>query len=205
MIDELRVYRMHPGQVEAYLELSQRIAIPFRRDDYGRLLGFWTTASGPLCSVVNLWRHESLASREALRARMAQAPQWQDYMAQTHPLNQHQTVRILAPAMALDMPTTRGNVYELRFLQVRTGHASALAARLREAAPAGAGAATIAVWTNLFGDIYEVVCLCAHASIQQSLAGAYAAAWADFLQAEGRLVEGIESSLLLPIPASPMQ
>lgn len=205
MIDELRVYRMHPGKVEAYLELSQRIAIPFRRDDYGKLLGFWTAASGTLSSVVNLWRHESMESREMLRARMAQAPQWQDYMSQTHPLNQHQTVRILAPVLPLNAPATAGNVYELRFLQARTGHANALATRLRDASPAGPGASTIAVWTNLFGDIYEVACLSAHASIEQSLAGAYAAAWADFLRVQGSIVEGIESSLLLPIPASPMQ
>lgn len=205
MIDELRVYRMHPGRVEAYLELSQKIAIPFRKNDYGQLLGFWTTASGTLSSVVNLWRHESMESREALRTRMAQAPEWQDYMSRTHPLNQHQTVRILAPVLMPTAPSTAGNVYELRLLRARTGHASAIAARLRDTAPAGPGASTLAVWTNLFGDIYEVVCLSAHASIELSLLGAYAAAWDDFLQAQASVIEGIESSLLLPIPASPMQ
>lgn len=205
MIDELRVYRMHPGKVEAYLSLSQNEAIPFRKDDYGKLLGFWNIAAGTLSSVVNLWRHESLESREALRARMAQAPQWKAYMAKTHPLNQHQSVRMLAPVLPLAAPDSRGNIYELRFLRAKTGHASRLAAALEKAAPSGPGAATVAVWTNLFGEIYEVVCLSAHAALQQSLAGPFARGWEDFLCVHGAIIENVSSHLMLPIPASPLQ
>ena len=36
MIDELRVYRMHPGKVEEYLALSQNVAIPFTRTIMGK-------------------------------------------------------------------------------------------------------------------------------------------------------------------------
>lgn len=205
MIDELRVYRMHPGKVEEYLALSQNVAIPFRKNDYGKLLGFWTVASGTLSSVVNLWRHESLESREALRARMAQAPQWKDYMSRTHPLNQHQSVRILAPVLPLAPPDAPGNVYELRLLRAKTGHASGLAAELTRTAPMGPGASTIAIWTNLFGEIYEVVCLSAHASIQQSLDGPFACGWEDFMRTHGSIIEDIASHWLLPIPASPLQ
>lgn len=205
MIDELRFYRMHPGKLEEYLELSQRIAIPFRGHDYGRLLGFWTVGAGTLSSIANLWRHESLATREALRARMSEAEVWQDYMARTHPLNQHQTVRILAPVLPLEMPTTRGNTYELRFLNAHTGKAAAVAKALRDAPPRGPGGdGTIAVWTNLFGDIYEVVCLSAHADYGQSLRGRWAEAWRDFLRGHGAMIEGVTSQVLLPIPASPL-
>lgn len=205
MIDELRVYRIQPGQVEAYLDLSQRIAIPFRKDDYGKLLGFWTVESGTLSSVMNLWRHESLATRESLRAKMAQAEVWKDYMARTHPLNQHQTVRILSPLLPLSIPATTGNTYEIRFLRVHTGKASAVADALRKAAPSGPGAATIGIWTNLFGEIYEVVCLSAHADLQQSLKGEWGAAWKSYLRAHGAMLAGIESQMLLPIPASPLR
>lgn len=205
MIDELRMYRMQPGQLDAYLDLSQRIAIPFRRNDYGTLLGFWTVASGTLGSVVNLWRHESLASRERLRTKMAGAAVWKDYMAQTHPLNRHQSVRILAPVLPLDTPDGASHLYELRFMQAKTGHAAQLAARLSDAAPAGPGASTLGVWSNLFGDIYEIVCLSAHASISESLVGSYAGIWDDFVRTHGSIIENIESHLLRPIPASPMQ
>lgn len=205
MIDELRFYRMHPGQVDAYLELSQRIAIPFRGNDYGELLGFWTVESGTISSVMNLWRHESLDSRERLRAQMSQARVWQDYMARTHPLNQHQTVRILSSVLPLSRPETTGNTYEVRFLSAHTGKAGTVAARLRDAAPAGPGASTIGVWTNLFGDIYEVVCLSAHADYQQSLKGAWGAAWRSLLRDCGSMLEGVESQVLLPIPASPLK
>lgn len=205
MIDELRFYRMQPGQVETYLDLSQRIAIPFRRDDYGKLLGFWTVESGTVSSVMNLWRHESLATRESLRAKMAQAEVWKDYMARTHPLNQHQTVRILSPVLPLSMPTTSGNTYEVRFLQAHTGKANAVADALREAAPSGPDAQTIGIWTNLFGEIYEVVCLSAHADLQRSLKGEWGTAWKIYLRAHGAKLAGIESQVLLPIPASPLR
>jgi len=205
MIDELRFYRMHPGKLEDYLELSQRIAIPFRGNDYGRLLGFWTVEAGTLGSIANLWRHESLATRETLRARMSQSEIWQDYMARTHPLNQHQTVRILSPVLPLEMPKASGNTYELRFLRAHTGKAAAVAKALRDAPPRGSdGDGTIAVWTNLFGDIYEVVCLSAHADYPRSLRGAWAAAWRSFLRSHGAMIDGFTSELLLPIPASPL-
>lgn len=205
MIDELRVYRMQPGQVEAYLDLSQRIAIPFRKDDYGKLLGFWTVESGTVSSIMNLWRHESLATRETLRTKMAQAQVWKDYMAQTHPLNQHQTVRILSPVLPLTMPTTSGNTFEIRFLQAHTGRANAVAAALKNAAPHGPGAQTIGIWTNLFGEIYEVVCLSVHADLQQSLKGEWASGWQRYLHEHGAMLDGIESQVLLPIPASPLR
>jgi len=205
MIDELRVYRMHPGKVEAYLDLSQRIAIPFRKDDYGKLLGFWTVESGTVSSIMNLWRHETLATRESLRTKMAQAEVWKDYMAQTHPLNQHQTVRILSPLLPLTMPTMAGNTYEIKFLHAHTGKANAVAKALLDATPRGPGAATIGIWTNLFGEIYEVVCLSAHTDLQQSLKGEWAAGWRSYLRTHGAMLDGIESQVLLPIPASPLR
>lgn len=205
MIDELRMYRMHPGRLDAYLELSQGIAIPFRQNDYGALLGFWTIASGSLSSVVNLWRHESLESREMLRDKLAKVAVWKDYVARTHPLNQHQSVRILAPVLPCSTPDSSGNIYELRFLRARTGGASELAGRLRTASPTGPRSRTIGIWTNLFGEIYEVVCLSVHGEIGQSLDGPFSQAWESFLSAHGSLIESVESHLLRPIPASPMQ
>lgn len=204
MVDELRVYRMHPGKVEAYLDLSQRIAIPFRKNDYGKLLGFWTVESGTVSSVMNLWQHETLATREALREKMSDADVWKDYMAKTHPLNQHQTVRMLSPVLPISMPAASGNTYEIRFLQAHTGKANAVAQALRDAVPGGPGAQTIGVWTNLFGEIYEVVCLSAHADLQQSLRGAWASDWKSFLRTHGSMLDGVESQVLLPIPASPL-
>lgn len=205
MIDELRVYKMYPGKLEAYLELSQSIAIPFRGNDYGQLLGFWSVESGTVSSVVNLWRHESFATREALRTKLGQAEVWQRYTQQTHPLNQHQTVRLLSPVLPLAMPTTSDNTYELRFITARTGKADTVARLLRDAAPRAETATTIGVWTNLFGEIYEVVCLSVHSDIQQSLRGPWSAQWRAFLRAHGAMIDNIEASVLLPIPASPLQ
>lgn len=205
MIDELRVYRMHPGMLDTYLDLSQRIAIPFRKDDYGKLLGFWTVESGTVSSVMNLWRHESIASRESLRARMGEAPVWKEYMSKTHPLNQHQTVRILAPVLPLTLPTSVGNTYEIRFLHAHTGKAAAVANALRDAPPSGPGAQTIGIWSNLFGEIYEIVCLSVHQDLQRSLKNEWAAAWRAFLNAHGAMLEAVDSQVLVPIPASPLR
>ncbi|RPI44259.1 MAG: NIPSNAP family protein [Betaproteobacteria bacterium] len=205
MIDELRVYKLFPGKAEEYLNLSQSIAIPFRKDDYGKLLGFWSVASGTLSSVMNLWQHEDLATRERLRDKLQAAEAWRGYTERTHPLNQHQTVRLLSAVLPLSVPATSGNTYEIRFIAAHTGKAGAVARLLRDAAPAGPNAATIAIWTNLFGPINEVVCLCAHGDFQQSLKGKWSDEWAAFLRAHGSMIDQIESQVLLPIASSPLK
>jgi len=205
MIDELRVYKLFPGMAEEYLNLSQSVAIPFRGDGYGKLLGFWSVESGAVSSVMNLWRHEDLATRERLRAELQNAEVWRGYTARTHPLNQHQTVRMLSAVLPLAMPTSTGNAYEIRFIAARTGKADTVAKLLRNAAPAGPDAATIGIWTNLFGPIHEVVCLSAHADLQHSLKGQWSSEWRDFLRAHGPLIDEIESHILVPIAASPLK
>jgi len=206
VLDELRVYKLVPGKAEEYLDLAQSIAIPWRKDDYGKLLGFWSVESGTVSSIMNLWQHQDLATRQGLRDKLQTADVWQqEYTARTHPMNQHQMVRLMSAVMPLAMPATTGNTYEIRFIAARTGKANTLAKLLRDAAPAGPDASTIGVWTNLVGPINEVVCLSAHRDFQQSIKGAWSARWKEVLQAHGALVDEVESRVLLPIACSPLQ
>ena len=47
-----------------------------RGDNYGRLLGYWTTEVGPLNQVVHLWEYASLNDRERLRGELAKNARW---------------------------------------------------------------------------------------------------------------------------------
>jgi hypothetical protein len=207
MIDELRVYKLFPGKAEEYLDLAQGIAVPWRKDDYGKLLGFWSVESGTVSSVMNLWQHQDLAARQGLRDRLQAAEFWQkEYVARSHPLNQHQFVRLMSAVMPLSPPTTLGNTYEIRFLAAHTGKAHALARLLKEAAPAGPAAATIGIWTNLVGPINEVVCLSAHGDFQKSIKGStWSSGWRAFLRVHGSMIDEVESRVLLPATCSPLQ
>jgi hypothetical protein len=50
--------------------------VPFRGDRYGKLLGFWSCEIGAVNCVFNLWEHESVATREALRIELQKQDVW---------------------------------------------------------------------------------------------------------------------------------
>lgn len=207
MIDELRVYRLLPGSLPDYLKFSGEIAVPFRGDRFGALVGFWFVEIGAANTAVSLWRHQDMNTRQALREEMAKNEVWRtEYQPRIQPLMQHQQIRLMNPIVAPAAGPETGRVFEIRFIRTKAGKAPELAARLQDDMPRAFQDETAALWTSFAGEINEVVHLAAYRDTGERLQRSLnSPAWRDFLGKHGRLVENIESSLMLPAGHSPMK
>lgn len=207
MIDELRIYRLVPGGLADYLRFSGEVAIPFRGTKFGELLGFWYAEIGAVNTVFNLWRHQDLNTRQALRAELAKSEVWRtQYQPKIQPLMQHQVIRLMTPVIPLATRPEGGNTYEVRFIRTKTGKAQELASRLQSDLPAEFQKETIGIWTTLAGEVNEVVHISAYRDVRARLKRSLEHPdWRHFLKEHGPLVEEIDSSLMLPAGHSPLQ
>lgn len=200
MIDELRIYTLRPGAMPRYLELAEKVAVPIRGDRHGVLLGFWAGEVGAANSVFNLWRHADLEARRKVRAELEALPAWREqYLAEVRPLMLRQVVRFMDPVLPLAAPAAPCGLYEIRLIRTVAGGAGELS-RAMAAAPE---ADTLGIWTTSAGPINEVVQLIALPDARAR----FAQSW----HAEGpmaryaRLVEEVETSLMLAAPHSPLR
>lgn len=97
MIVEQRTYTTHPGKWRDYLALYQAEGLPVQLRILGRMVGYYTTESGPLNQIVHMWAYSDLNERAERRARLAADPQWQAYVAKMLPLLQSQEAKFLTP------------------------------------------------------------------------------------------------------------
>ena len=207
MIDELRVYRLKPGSLPDYMKFSGEIAVPFRGDRFGALLGFWFAEIGAANTAFSLWRHQDMNTRQALREEMAKSEVWRtQYQPRIQPLMQRQEIRLLNPIVSPTLGTETGRVFEIRFIRTKAGKSQELAARLQSDLPRTFQDETAALWTNFAGEVNEVVHLAAYrdsgARLKRSLNDPD---WRDFLDKHGALVENIDSSLMLAAGHSPLK
>lgn len=207
MIDELRIYRLVPGALADYLRLSGEVAIPFRGDRFGELLGFWFAEIGAVNSVFNLWRHQDLNTRQALRAELAKSEIWRtQYQPKIQPLMQNQVIRLMTPVVPLAARTEGRHAYEIRIIRTKAGKAPELASRLLSDLPEAFQAQTVGIWTTFAGQVNEVVHLSAYGDVQARLGRTLEHPdWRRFLKEHGPLVEEIESSLMIPANHSPLK
>ena len=204
MLHELRFYEIAAGKLDDYINHAGKVAVPFRGDDYGKLLGFWACEIGAVNCVFNLWEHESVATREVLRAKLQIQDVWRnDYLPHSQPLMRRQFSRLLTPLADVNVPTTTGNLYHLRIFRTRAGKTAAFARLLQDELPAPLWDASVAVWTGNSGEINEVVHLSAHAATQSPAQIMQSAAWRTFLKQHGAMVEDMQTSLMTPAEFSP--
>lgn len=204
MLHELRFYEIAAGHLDDYINHAGKVAVPFRGDDYGRLLGFWACEIGAMNGVFNLWEHESVTTREVLRAKLQQQDVWRnDYLPHSQPLMRRQFSRLLTPLADVNPPAAPGNLYHLRIFRTRAGKTAAFARLLQDELPAPLWGASVAVWTGNSGDVNEVVHLSAHAASQSPAQIMQSVAWRGFLKQHGAMVEDIQSSLMTPAEFSP--
>src|SRR3954470_655255 len=122
MLHELRFYEIAAGKLAEYVQHAGQVAVPFRGDRYGKLLGFWSCEIGAVSSVFNLWEHESVATREALRAELQKQDVWRNqYLPHSQPLMRRQFSRLLTPLGALAPPQVPGNLYHIHIFRTRAG------------------------------------------------------------------------------------
>ena len=98
MIVEERIYTAQPGAAKTWLDYYEEHGLPIQLRHLGKLIGFFQTEIGAsLNQIVHLWAYESLAHREAARAKMALDPDWPKYLSGAPKVLTHQEVRILNP------------------------------------------------------------------------------------------------------------
>lgn len=97
MIVEERQYNIVPGRLGAYLDIYAKGPLELQKRILGNLIGYFTTETGELSTLVHLWGYASLDERARRRALLAQEPEWQAYLTACTPLIQRMTSRFLVP------------------------------------------------------------------------------------------------------------
>lgn len=124
MIYEMRIYTIRPADMARYMDIVTNVGMPIRGDDYGILVGAWTSDVGPLNRYYHLWSYPSAGERERIRAGLATLPGWLDrYVASTRGmvLAQHNELWYADPDVGVRPVESKGNVYELRSYRTLPG------------------------------------------------------------------------------------
>ncbi|MCC7372154.1 MAG: NIPSNAP family protein [Chloroflexi bacterium] len=117
MIHELRIYTIRPGIMAEYLKIVEEIGMAIRKNDYGTLVGAWSTEFGALNEYYHLWSYRDPNERARLRAGLQKAPGWHDkYLAATRGMVVAQRNTILTPDEEVGVRSVEstGNTYEFR-------------------------------------------------------------------------------------------
>jgi hypothetical protein len=115
MIYELRTYTVKPGTIGDVVKAASTVSRDIRKDDFGKLEGYWLTEIGPLNQVMHLWSYSDFAERARLRAELAKNARWTgEYLPLIRPLLMRQDVRLLNAIRPPVAPASTGNVYEFR-------------------------------------------------------------------------------------------
>ena len=212
MIYELRTYTVKPGALGDMVKAASTVSRDIRKDDYGKLEGYWMTEIGPLNQVMHLWSYGSFDERAKLRGELANNPRWTgEYIALIRPLMLRQDVRLLNAVRAPVAPASTGNIYEFRNYRTKTAgvvkqwleiFTAALPAREKYSRIVG-------LWQTEAGQPNEVCHIWAYRSLDaraEARAGALKdPAWQEFLGKSAPLLEEMHSTIMLPAPHSPLK
>ncbi len=212
MIYELRTYTVKPGTLGDMVNAASTVSRDIRKDDYGKLEGYWLTEIGPLNQVMHLWSYGDFDERARLRAELARNPRWTgEYIPLIHPLMVRQDIRLLNAVKAPVAPETTGNIYEFRNYRTKTlgvvkqwldVFTAALPAREKYSKMVG-------LWQTEAGQPNEVCHIWAYPDLNaRAEARANAMkdpAWQEFLGKSAPLLEEMHSTIMLPAPHSPLK
>src|SRR5882724_10906305 len=122
MIYELRTYTVKPGTIGDMITAASTVSRDIRKDDYGKLEGYWSTEIGPLNQVMHLWSYKDYDERTRLRAELARNARWGgEYLPLIRGLLMRQDIRLMNALIAPVAPVTTGNIYELRNYRAKPG------------------------------------------------------------------------------------
>jgi NIPSNAP len=212
MIYELRTYTVKPGTVGDIVKAASTVSREIRKDDFGKLEGYWFTEIGPLNQVMHMWSYRDYDERTRLRAELGKNPRWTgEYLPLIRPLLLRQDVRLLSAIRAPVAPETTGNFYELRNYRARPAGAvkqwldaftAVLPAREKYSKIVG-------LWQTEAGQPNEVCHIWAYPSLNARAEARGNAmkdpAWQEFLGKGPPLLEEMHSTIMLPAPHSPLQ
>src|ERR1700733_440863 len=122
MIYELRTYTVKQGTLPDVVKAASTVSLDIRKNDYGKLEGYWLTDIGPLNQVMHLWSYEDLNQRAKLRAELAKNPRWgSEYIPLIRPHLIRQEIRLLNGVKAPVAPVRTPNIYEFRNYRTKPG------------------------------------------------------------------------------------
>ena len=109
MIYELRTYTVRPGTLGDMVKAASTVSSDIRKNDYGKLEGYWFTEIGPLNQVMHMWSYPSYDERTRLRGELAKNPRWNnEYIPLIRPIVLRQDIRLLNAIRPPVAPATSG-------------------------------------------------------------------------------------------------
>ena len=212
MLYELRTYTVKPGTVGDMVKAASTVSRDIRKDDFGKLEGYWITEIGPLNQVMHMWSYSDYEERARLRAELAKNPRWGgEYLPLIRPLLLRQEVRLLNALRPPVAPASTGNIYEFRNYRAKpAGAAKQWLDAFTAALPAREKYSKIVgLWQTETGQPNEVCHIWAYPDLNTRVQTRAAAlkdpAWREFLKVGGPLLEEMNSTIMLPAPHSPLK
>ena len=209
MLYEMRTYSFLPTDLPKYLKHAEEVGRPVRGNDYGVNLGYWTSEFGYLNQVWHLWRYDSYAQREELRAKLSQNEDWTGkYVAVIKDWVKRQDIRILNPHMDFSPPEGEGNIYEYRYYRLFVGGVGPWLAVFKEALLHREKYSKLAgLWHTEAGQPNEVSHLWTYPDLNaraEARAGSSQdEGWRAFLKVGGPYLVEMNNVLLIPTNYSP--
>ena len=74
MIYELRTYTVKPGTLGDMIKAASTVSRDIRKDDYGKLEGYWSTEIGPLNQALHMRSYNSFDERARMREISGKRP-----------------------------------------------------------------------------------------------------------------------------------
>ena len=211
MIYELRTYTLRQGSLPDVVKAASTVSLDIRKNDYGKLEGYWQTEIGPLNQVMHLWSYQDLNERAKLRAELGKNPRWAaEYVPLTRPNLIRQEIRLLNAVRGPTPPAATPNIYEFRNYRTKPGAApqwlqlftKALEVREKYSKIVG-------LWATEAPQVNEVCHIWAYADLNRRAAARGEAmkdpAWQEFLKASAGLLDEMHSTVMLPAPHSPLK
>jgi hypothetical protein len=211
MIFELRTYTLKQGSLAEVVKAASTVARDIRKDNYGKLEGYWQTEIGPLNQVLHLWSYQSLNERAQLRAELNKNPRWAaEYVPLIRPNLLRQDIRLLNAVRGPAAPTRTPNVYEFRNYRAKPGgvpqwlklFTGVLEIREKYSKIVG-------LWATEAPQVNEVCHIWAYPDLNTRAAVRAEVAkdpgWQEFVKQGTELLEEMHSTVMLPAPHSPLK
>jgi hypothetical protein len=211
MIYELRTYTVRQGTLPEVVKNASTVSREVRKDDYGKLEGYWLTDIGPLNQVMHLWSYADLNERARLRAELAKNPRWTgEYIPLIRPHLIRQDIRLLNGIVGPVAPARTPNVYEFRNYRTRPGAVRQWAELITKALPVREKYSKIVgLWITEAGQPNEACHIWAYSDLnhraQVRAESVKDPGWAAFLKEAAPLLEEMHSTIMLPAPHSPLK
>ncbi|MBX9589202.1 MAG: NIPSNAP family protein [Hyphomonadaceae bacterium] len=211
MIYELRTYTVRQGTLPEVVKAASTVSRDIRKDDFGKLEGYWHSDIGPLNQVMHMWSYADLNERARLRAELARNPRWNsEYISLIRPHVMRQDIRLLTSVVGPAAPERTPNVYELRNYRTKTGAVRQWADHLVKALPVRERYSKIVgLWITEAPQPSEVCHVWAYTDLnhraQVRAEATKDSAWAQFLKETAPLIEEMHSTIMIPAVHSPLK